>query len=280
MDNYMKKYFVLLLLFIFFSPFSIYCSGNTEFISQNRNDPLGRPSIKEQYEAGRLITQPLDGALVIIGVSNNMSKRQDEIAAAKEDAALKVALFYLIKGKIDMVNDTGSGFLDYQIESKVELAFDTDYEKYIDQLVFDMENDMLITNEGVFIRFQYITDVMGINYNANMVNGRPNWIGNSGRPEFEGYITSIGFSRNQRRIKDTILKATEDAALRMIESLSTAVYTKEVSVTGQGSSSFIHTVSEGTLYGFQVIEFWIEPVTRNVYTLAVARAGYGLQNDG
>jgi hypothetical protein len=57
----------------------------------------------------------------------------------------------------------------------------------------------------------------------------------------------------------------------MIESLSTTVNTKEISVSGKGSSSFTHTVSEGTLYGFQVIEFWIEPETRYVYTLAIAK---------
>jgi len=281
MGNCMKMFFVLLFLFFIFPANSAFCTGKTEFDSQIKNEVIGdnspsRLSMKEQYEAGHFIAKPSDGALIVIGVSNPMSKRQDEIAAAKEDAALKAALYFFIKGKIDTVNNTGSGFLDYQYDSNSELVFDTDYDKYINGLAYDPQNDVLRTGEGVFIRFQYITDVTGIHYNAGMANGRPNWTRNSEKPEFDGYITSVGFSRNQRRLKDTILKATENAALRMIESLSTAVYTKEVSVTGQGSSSFIHTVSEGTLYGFQVIEFWIEPVTRYVYALAVARAGYGL----
>jgi hypothetical protein len=163
--------------------------------------------------------------------------------------------------------------LDYQNNSNVELVYDTDYEKYINQLTFDPQNDVLVTREGVFIRFQYPANVTNITYSVKITSGRPDWLKDSGSLKFDGFITAVGFSRSQRRLKDTIFKSTEDAAARMIESLSTTVNTRETSVTGQGSSSFVHSVSEGSLYGFQVIEFWIEPETRYVYTLAAARAG-------
>jgi hypothetical protein len=86
-------------------------------------------------------------------------------------------------------------------------------------------------------------------------------------------MTSVGLARNQRWLKDTVYKATEDAVIRMIQDLSSRINTKEVSVAGQGSSSYIREVSRGNLVDFQVIEFWIEPETRYVYVLAIARAG-------
>jgi len=271
----MKIYFVLLFLFSLTNV--SFCSGDKESDSQNTNvivkeNNLLLLSMQEQYEAGYWITKPSANALTVIGVSNPMIKRQDEIAAAKEDAARKAAMYYGINGRIETASGNGSNLLDYLYYSNAELVFDTDYKKYINLLTFDQQKDVLVTREGIFVRFQYAEAVTEINYSAKIVNGKPSWLKNSERPEFEGYITAVGFSRNQRRLKDTVIKSAEDAALRMIESLSTSVNTKEVSTSGQGSSSNIHTVSEGSIYGFQVIEFWIEPVTRYVYTLAVARA--------
>jgi hypothetical protein len=272
----MNIFFILLFIFSFSN--TVFCSGNRESGSQSTNEYItgntpSQLSMKEQYEAGHWIIKPSGGALTVIGVSNPMIKRQDEITAAKEDAARKTAMYFWIQGRIETVNNTGSGFFDYLYDSKIELLYDTELEKYKNQLTYDPQNDVLITREGIFIRFQYPSAVTEINYNANIINGQPNWIKNSGKPEFTGFVTAVGFSKNQRRLKDTIIKSTEDAVIRMIENLSTTINTKEVSVAGQGSSSFIHTVSEGKLYDFQVIEFWIEPKTRYVYTLAVAKAG-------
>lgn len=272
----MKIIAVILCLFIF--PNSVSALGKTESGSQSAagayagNSP-SRLTMKEQYDTGHWIIKPSNNTLTIIGVSSPMIRRKDEINAAQEDAARKAAMYLGIQGRIETANSAGAGFVDYQHDSTVEIIYDTGFEKYKTQLAFDPENDVLVTREGVFIRFHYPAEIAYINYNSTIVNGRPSWLKNSEKPEFEGYITAVGFSRNQRWLKDTIQKSTEDAVARMIESLSNTVNTKEESATGQGSSSFVHIVSEGKLYGFQVIEFWIEPETRYVYTLAVARAG-------
>jgi hypothetical protein len=267
----MKIFFALLLLTILLPNFT-FGSGNKEVDFQNTKEiPKDQFSMKEQYETGLWIVKSSGNKLTVIGVSNPMLKRQDEIASAKEDAARKTAMYFFIQGRTETANSTGSGFFDYQYNSNVEIIYDTDFEKYKNQLTFNPDKDVLVTREGVFVRFQYAADVTEIDYRSSVVNGRPDWIRNSERPEFEGYLTAVGFSRNHIRLKDTILKSTEDAVVRMLENLSSTVNTKEISVTGGGSSSFTHTVSEGTLYGFQVIEFWIEPETRYVYTLAIAK---------
>jgi len=262
----MKTIFVLLFVFIF--PGMVFSSG----IRDLSDDSISQPSMLEQYTSGYWIVRSWNNKLIVIGVSSPMSRRDSEITAAKEDAARKVAMFYGIYGNIQTVSMTGSSFFDYMHDSNVDLIYDTNYERYIDQLTFDPQDDVLITGEAVFVRFQHDTTIMNIDYRARMINGRPGWIRNHDLPEFDGYITAVGFAQNRRRLKDTIFKSIEDAIARIIEELSTTVNTREI-ITGQSSSSSIQTKSEGRLINFMVIDFWIEPETRCVYTLAIAGSG-------
>ena len=261
----MKTIFVM--LFVFFFPGLVFSSGNRDL-----NNDISQPSMQEQYTSGYWIVRSSNNKLIVIGVSNPMSRRESEIAAAKEDAARKVAMFYGVYGNIQTVSRTGSSFFDYMHDSNVELTYNTNPEIYIDQLTFDPQNDVLITGEAVFVRFQHNTAIINIDYRARMINGHPSWTRNHDLPEFDGYTTAAGFAQNQRRLKDTISKSTENAVARIIEELSTTVNAREI-ITGQGSSSFIQTKSEGRLINFMVIDFWIEPETRCVYTLAIAGVG-------
>ena len=261
----MKTIFVLLFIFIF--PGMVFSSGNQNFYYNN-----SQPSMREQYTSGYWIVRSSNNKLTVIGVSNPMSRRDSEIAAAKEDAARKVAMFYGIYGSVQTVNRTGPALSDYVNDSNLDFTYEIDPEIYIDQLTFDPQNDVLITVEAVFVRFQHDTTIMNVDYRARRINGRPSWTRNNDLPAFDGYITAVGLAQNQRRLKDTISKSTENAAARIIEEISTTVNTRET-ITGQGSSSFVQTQSEGRLINFMVLDFWIEPKTRYVYTLAIAGAG-------
>jgi len=255
----------LILVICFFTPFFVFAIGSNEPVV-NVSTPLQR-----QYENGYFILKSSNNKLTVIGVSNSMLKRQDEIAAAKEDAAKKVAMYYGIQGNIEVLNSTSGNFFDYVHDSSAELIYSTNYEQYIDKLTFDPQIDVLITNEGVFVRFQYEAAVLDVKYSARIQAGRPGWTRNQGKPKIEGYVTSVGFSGKRQKLKDTIFRSTEDAIERMIADLSTTVNTHEVSVTGQSSSSVVQTKSEGKISEFRIIEMWIEPNTRSVYTLAIGR---------
>jgi len=266
------------LLFVLYFPVAVFSSGSKEpnspvkpEVSINNNTSL--PSMQEQYASGYWISRSSNNRLTVIGVSNPMLRRDSEITAAKEDAARKVAMFYGIYASVETTSSTGSGFFDYTHDSSVELIYDTDYERYTERLTFDPQDDVLITNEAVFVRFQYDAMVINIDYTVRFTGGCPDWIRNRNGLELDGYVTTVGFARNQRRLKDTIFKSAENAVIRMIEDLSTTINTRETSVTGQGSSSIIQARSEGRLNNFRVIDFWIEPETRFVYTLAIAAAG-------
>jgi len=231
-------------------------------------------SVKEQVASGYWITRPSENALIIIGVSNLQVKRDSEIAAAKEDAARKAAMYHGIRGKIESYQSSGANYFDFAADSKIELEYDTDYAKYIDRLTFDPERDVAATDDAVFVRFKYATTAAPVDYKTSLNDdGRPNWTYSRDIPQINGYITTVGFARNQVRLKDTIRKASEAAVARMIEDMSTQIISSDKSGTGKGASGQIRTKSEGKLDNFQIIELWIDPKTGYAYTLAIAKQG-------
>jgi len=257
---------VLLLIFIF----SLFSCVSKDTGKKETN----LLSLQEQYIAGHFITNAENNKLTVIGVSNRMLNRQDEINSAREDAAQKIAMYFGIHGKIVQSINANDNFFGNNNEISIELIYESNYERFINELTYDPAKDILITNEGLFIRFHYETNLSKLNYTVVFNNRRPTWTRNQDKQEIEGYITSIGFARNQQRLKDTIFKAIENAAIRMIEEQFTIISTTDVSITEQSSSSSSSSISsrsEGRINNFRIIEIWIEPGTRFVYVLAIGR---------
>jgi len=272
----------VILIFFFYSSVSLYAFGKAEA-------PKGKalpsdsvitvkeykiPSITEQAAAGYWITRSSGNSLVIIGVSSLMVKQEDEIASAREDAARKAAMYHSVKGKVESIQNSGANYFDYIADSKIELDYDTDSSKYVEKLAFDPQKDVVKVNNTVFVRFTYPAESTPVNFTATLnEKGRPNWTYSRDLPQVDGYKTTVGFARNQVKLKDAIKKSSEAAAARMIEDMSMQVISSDKSATGQGSSSLIQTKSEGSINNFQIIEFWIDSETGNVYTLAIAKQG-------
>ncbi|MDR0473391.1 MAG: hypothetical protein LBH43_06945 [Treponema sp.] len=230
------------------------------------------PSLSRQAASGHWILRPQDNCIIIIGVSSRLIKHDSEIEAAKEDAARKAAMYHGISGSIESVHSAGAGFFDYVAETKIELDYDTGLAKYIEKLVFDPGHDVVITDEAVFVRFTYPAEAAPVDFTSALNNeGRPNWAYSRSLPQIEGYVTAVGFAINQVRLKDTVRKSTEAAVARMIEEMSTHIESTDKAGTGTGAASIIQTRSGGRLNNFQIIEFWIDPKTGYVYTLAAAK---------
>ena len=233
-----------------------------------QNQPM-----REQSENAHWVAGAQSGLLTIFGVSNPQLRRETEIENAMEDAARKAAMFQGIQGSVRTVNRTGSGFLDFTFDSSVDYTYDSNLEKYRDRLKYEPDKDIIRIDGAVFIKMQYeVPGQENISYvAAKITDGRPAWINSVDLPRFEGYTVVVGFARNQRWLKDTITKSSEDAVARLIERSSSQVTTNETSVSGYGSSSVIYTQSAGSLLHFRVLEFWIDPESRAVWTLAVAK---------
>jgi hypothetical protein len=239
--------------------------------SRNAVESVPSP-VQGQNKASYWITRPSGDALTVIGVSSPMLKRESEIDAAKEDAAKKVAMFYGLYGSIETTHNVGANFFDYVNDSNIDIKPNQDYAMYIDQLTFDPKKDVLITDGAIFVTFRHSTAGMNVNYTPSLnADGRPEWTFSRNLPHFDGYITAVGFARNQMRLKDTVYKSTEAAIVRMIEDLYMEMQINDTVRTGHGSTGAIYAKSEGRLNGFHVIEFWIDPKTGYVYTLAIAK---------
>jgi len=269
----MKKIIACLgVFFLFYSCASGIEGLKHKFSSDTAEKNISLPAMKEQSASGHWITTPSENSLIIIGISGLQVKADDEINSAKEDAARKAAMYHGVRGNIVSFHTNGANFFDYISDSKIELDYDSDFEKYFDRLTFDPKTDVLKTDTSVFVRFKYAAESIPVNFKASFSNdGRPNWTYSRDLPRFDGYMTAVGFARNQARLKDTIRKSTEAAAARMIEDISTKITSTDKTTTGMGASGMIQTRSEGKLNNFQILEFWIDPKTSFVWTLAIAK---------
>ena len=232
------------------------------------------PSMEKQNTKGHWVVKPTNNEITIIGVSNLMerNRRDDEIAAAKEDAAKKAAMYYGVQGRVETIDRVGPGFFDYKVDYRAKVVYDDNYTKYIEQLIFDPNKDVLRTNEAVFIRFKLATAAKRISYKTKMdSNGRPTWINYRQFPKDDGFIMAVGFAQRQRWLKDAVYKATIAAVASILE-INAIEVEDVVFEKGSGfSSDSGHAISEGKLKDFHVIELWIDPETKQVYTLAVGR---------
>jgi len=234
-------------------------------------------SIQQQQNNGHWICGVQDGQLIIIGVSGRLSRPNDEIEAAKQDAAAKAAMYHGIQGSVTAVGRSGSNIMEYTSDTVINLNYDTDLTQYLNRLTFDPEKDVIRTSSvsgspgAVFVRMKYSAPVpVNVNYNSTMRDGSPTWVNNRDLPVIPGYAVVVGVSGRKSQLKDTILSSLHAAAARLIETTSTQMMTEDKTGSSAGSSSTMYSVSEGRLSNFHALEFWIAD-NGSVYTLAIAR---------
>jgi len=223
------------------------------------------------HDTGSWISGPLEGQFIIIGVSGRLLRHNDEIEAAKLDAARKASMYHFIQGSIEMTNTEGSrGFFDYSTNTRLELNYDQNLENYINRLSFDPQTDVLRGNGATYVRFRFDIRSDNLNYIPERTTSRPVWVNNRNLPQFEGFTTVVGFAGRRTRLRDTINASMDSAAARLIETASYINETREIVIDGSQFSSTV-VRSEGRLSNFQVLAFWIDPDSRAVSTLAIAR---------
>ena len=220
-----------------------------------------------------LITAPRPAALTIIGVSGPLQKREDEIAAAREDAARKVAMFHGIKASYETTHTTGSSIFGYKSESTLNLEYDEKLEQYSERLTFDPDRDLATNNRVVFIRFAYPVAFPGsIGYGfARNEDGRPLWTINP-PVQINGFSAGVGFAARQWRRQDTFKKSYEAALAEIVTRLSANVSTRNTSDGNWNNTSTINIQGIVNLSNFLILEIWIDPKTQEVWTLAIARS--------
>ena len=218
------------------------------------------------------LTLPKSNELVILGVAGRQSSREAEINIAREDAARKASMYHSAWASVSAMQSIGSGYFDYVVGSETQLDYDQNLEPYMARLNFDPDRDIYRNNDGaVFIRFSYPAAFPGaIDYGFRRSrDGSPEWIT---QPPFEigGFKTGVGSSGRQERLGDTIKRSYEAAAAAIVSYYDTSIETRDTTVGAQYSSQIIRQ-SSGYLENFIILEIWIDPRSRAVYTLAVAK---------
>lgn len=222
-------------------------------------------------------TTPLDNELVFIGAAGFHLDQDAALRLALEDAARKAALFHAVRGRSLREEYTGSGFLDYRYESASVLDFNQDYRAYIEQLRFDPERDVRMDRWSVFVRARFTAPYeFKVSYERSAGTGKPRWV--SFPPvEISGFLAGVGFANPRLVHKDTVIASYENAILSIIDRVSNTMHIEWVNSGDSGSftpsSIRSSSLSSASLEGFYVLDVWVEPETRAVWTLAIAREG-------
>ena len=219
-----------------------------------------------------LITAPRPAALTIIGVSGHLQKREDEIAAALEDAARKAAIYHGIRADYEITQTTRPGVFGNKSEFNFNIEYDDELEQYRERLSFDPDRGLATNNRTVFIRFTYPAVFPGsIDYRfARNADGRPLWTVNPPQ-QINGFIAEVGYAARQSRRQDTFIKSYETAIFNIAARLSANVSTRNISDESWNNASTINVQGSVDLSNFLVLEIWVDPKTQAVWTLAIAR---------
>ncbi|MDR0411502.1 MAG: hypothetical protein LBH75_05975 [Treponema sp.] len=265
--------FLLPIIFLFS------CISTQETVQANKEDASARASTIYNHDslfADRNFwnTSTKNGELIIIGVGGVKISRVETIKGAVEDAARRASLFNQVRANVTYTERIGDGFLDYFIDNQQSIVFDEYYQKYIDELKYDPETDVLITNNAAFVRTRWMPPVpFSISY-APSNHGRPSWTDNP-PPTIGGMITGVGYS-SPLMYHRAYVASYESAVYSIAIRVDGNIKAEKVNYQGEGMFAYSNS-SESTMTasaqikGFYILQIWVDPKTDGVYTLAVAQ---------
>jgi hypothetical protein len=215
-------------------------------------------------------TSPYNDELVFLGASSVRNDKKESIRLALEGAARKVAMYHSVGGHISHEESRGPGFLDYRSQHDAAIEIDELYQQYADALIYDEKTDIFTYNHTVFVRARYHPpSPVVIAHTFRAGNQRPAWIDRA-PPTIPGYRTGVGFAGPRSYLKDTIIASYENAVFYFIGAASSQVSSQQN--IRNGSVSIDGSIrSSGVLKGFYVLEIWVEPTSKAVWTLAIVR---------
>jgi hypothetical protein len=219
-------------------------------------------------------TTPENGSLVFVGGAASRTNKEEAIRYALLDAARKVSLYLGFYGKSVFVLDVGAGHLDFNTDSELELFYDPDYEKYIEEFEFDLDTDVLVLENSVFVRVRWPAPVLlDTNFVSRWSSNQPDWSLNP--PEtIDGYLAAVGRSGSHSRTYSAVIASYEKAIASLLYNKYSSIDAEAASVE-VGSSTMAATsnkeVARGDIVQFYILEVWIDPADRSVWTLAIAK---------
>jgi len=237
------------------------------------NTPTGT-----SYPLSFFHSSPNENGLVFIGRAGRRSDPKETLRFALEDAARQVAVFHKVSGEFIMVNNIGSGAFDYIYETSASIDYDVEgADQYVDSLQFNADTDTLETENTFFIRTAYRSALpFPVRYSpVHRADQKPDWVDNPPL-DIEGYEVGVGYSGRYSSLADTYKNSAQNAIFSIIRDISASYKSYDVQYQNTGSlfgymySNNNTVYSNGTLTGFYVLDTWMDPKTKSVWTLAIA----------
>jgi hypothetical protein len=265
----MQKFFCLLFLFSLFFFHTTCTSGSAVVIRDS-----------DGVETSFFNAIPAGNGLVFIGVAGRRSDPKETVQFALEDAARRVAAFQQVYGEYALLNNIGSGLFDYAYDTHLFLNYDVEGSKqYVDALEFNADTDTLEMENSFIIRTTYPASLsVPVSYQPvyGRSNKKPNWVDNPPL-DIAGYEVGVGFSGRYSSLADTCTNAFHNAVFAIIRNVhssfrsSSLLYQNTGSLFGYKTSNDNISYSYGMLSGFYILDMWINPKDKSVWTLAIAK---------
>jgi len=222
-------------------------------------------------------TAPGYRRLTFIGVADLLSNINESIELALEDAARRISIFHEVKGEFSVSSEQGGGFLRYRAEVSASLFYDKSLETYLDRLEFNEVTDVRIHENAVFVRVMY-PESFNLYYHPYFsgFGDKLYWI-EKPPVTMGGYTVGIGCADRRNTLGDTVTASYENAIFDVIRSLNSIASSKSLDYVGGGFLDIGSSIQSkldafGKLNGFYVLETWIDPSDKSVWTLAVAKS--------
>lgn len=269
--------FFLILVFFTVSHFSLFCEPKNFMQTRNTLNSVQT----EIEEINSVLNTTEHGNFTYIGLSPKMASHKKEIQQAKIHIANQIAMNQ--KCKIDV------GFISLYTEN----SFKSNKDSFIDY--FDGETKFFVDDIEIsdVYYFSNLTVVVGKYKNAatecelkikRNFGERPEWIYNI--PKIDGFYVGVGMSAKYSVPYKSMLVA-DVAAVQQIsieknaflssfyyENITSSSYK---SLNSEKISGGDLNLSQSELYGFYVIDRWIEPDGSTFYSLAIAEKKQILQ---
>jgi hypothetical protein len=217
--------------------------------------------------------------LVFIGGANLRSNRDESINLALRDIARRISIFHAVEGEFVSSIKTGSGLFDYSSDTHTSLSFNEDYLGFTESLEYDPGADVMQLDNSIFVRARFKgPETLRIQYDLPPLaaeSAKPLWVDDP--PEaISGYRVGIGYAGRRASHRDTVNASFEAAIFSIIRTVSGEVSTGVTNYQGAGtfdyhSSSDTTVKTRGKLNSFYVLDTWMDPANKSVWTLAVAQ---------
>ena len=263
--------FLLILISVTISHFNLFCESKDFMQAENFLD-----SAKNEIERINSILNNTEyDNFTYIGLSPKMQSQKKEIQQAKIHIANQIAMN--IKCKIDV------GFISFYTEN----SFKSDKDSFINY--FDADTKFIVDNIEIssIYYFSNLTVVIGKYKNkatecvlkiTRNFGERPHWI--SDIPKIDGFYVGVGMSAKYSVPYKSMLVADVNAAQQISVEKNAFIASFCYENITTSSSKFLNsekisgadlTLSQSELYGFYVIDRWIEPDGSTFYSLAIAK---------